>query len=101
MYYYRYIGCPTPDCMEYIEATTPGIPERCNCPRCERSFCSKCKEPYHGVPLKTDAKETSGTCGSGGGGLTCAEAAETVRRWNQWRSVDRAEFMKKVWMALI
>lgn len=77
--------------MEYIEATTPGVPERCTCPRCDVSFCSQCKELYHGIP--SGGKSSSGHAGA----LTCSEAAETFRRWNQWRSLDRAEFMKKVY----
>jgi len=89
-----YIGCPSPDCKEYIEATTPGVPERVTCPRCSYSFCSGCKELFHGVPsVLLGAAEESGRVG----GLSCGDAAETIMRWHQWRTQDRDQFIEKVW----
>ena len=105
-----------PDCKEFMECLQPGQVERCVCPTCNASFCSRCKEPFHGVPLQAPAADhgdegkgiaevgtsnpltaVSGGGSDGGiGGLSCGEAAETVRRWNEWRSGGRAAFERKV-----
>ena len=103
-----YVGCPTPDCTAFVEATTPGTPERCSCPACGHVFCSRCKGLFHGVPRQAGgvaapwlelvgepagaeagaaAAEAAGTAG-----MTCGEAAETARRWHAWRAGGRAAF---------
>lgn len=93
-----YIGCPTPDCKEFIMATTPGVPERITCPVCEFSFCSSCKKLFHGIPTNMGGAEAEELNGSGGngGGLLCGDAAETFKRWNEWRTQERANFLQKV-----
>ena len=75
----RYIGCPRPNCPQYVEATTPGMAERCVCPSCGPRFayCSLCKEKYHGKSL------------------SCEDAKTVERSWVQWLTTDRDKYMKR------
>lgn len=118
-----YIACPTPDCQEYIEARNQGFHEKMMCPTCNASFCSKCKLPFHGIPNNIFKYSSQGGAEGGGfdfdflgssvggiegsfevdegefvgeTGLTCEQAAETVRRWMEWRQRGRADYMGKV-----
>jgi hypothetical protein len=97
-----FISCPK--CEEYLEVASPGVPESCVCPSCNHQpFCSCCKELYHGICARVLFEQV----GAGHdaillglsamvGGVTCEEAAETVRRWTAWRNGGRRDFVRKV-----
>jgi len=84
-----WIGCPQANCQAFVEATTPGVPERCQCSTCGFVFCSRCKGLFHGVPLvaassdhASNGNTGSSTSGSNSSanhsGITFADEATTA-----------------------
>lgn len=61
------VGCPTPGCGNWLVVEAEGQERvRCPCAACGRTFCSRCRGPYHYGPW------------------TCEEVQELATQWASW-----------------
>lgn len=67
------IGCPTPQCPNWVVPNDTRAKERCVCGACKFNFCSLCKKLYHYH-------------------CSCAEVFMYAERWVQWCTTGRARY---------
>mmetsp|Transcript_8402 Transcript_8402/g.23684 ORF Transcript_8402/g.23684 Transcript_8402/m.23684 type:complete len:567 (-) Transcript_8402:143-1843(-) len=76
------IGCPTPDCTNYVVVSDPKLKTQCVCSGCRFDFCSLCREAYHYGPF------------------TCQEVKALEMAWVEWQSKNRKQQVQQRMMEL-
>ncbi len=61
----EYFTCPTAGCDDIFCLDQPSTRQAVECPSCERTYCSACRQPYHYT-------------------VPCNELTDVTTRWLKW-----------------